>query len=183
MQFVLLMIRFIFRMASVFCKFILNDTQRCYTSSSWPKRIYTTVYHILNLHISQTSQLTIYLFRQPHKFIIRLNWLIFQLFLGVDIACKFAKYLLSSQLYQICYYPNCVVYLRCIFFTDTRPCKNGSTNTTYQQYDFKVAREGLFQWLLGREDLKNCCVQYFKTYLLKVMGLDHCISELQLKVN
>ena len=108
MQFVLLMIRFIFRMASVFCKFILNDTQRCYTSSSWPKRIYTTVYHILNLHISQTSQLTIYLFRQPHKLIIRLNWLIFQLFLGVDIACKFAKYLLSSQLYQICYYPNCL---------------------------------------------------------------------------
>ena len=112
MQFVLLMIRFIFRMASVFCKFILNDTQRCYTSSSWPKRIYTTVYHILNLHTSQTSQLTIYLFRQPHKLIIRLNWLIFQLFLGVDIACKFAKYLLSSQLYRYVTIPTvCVLTL------------------------------------------------------------------------
>ena len=169
MQFVLLMIRFIFRMASVFCKFILNDTQRCYTSSSWPKRIYTTVYHILNLHTSQTSQLAIYLFSQPHKFIIRLNWLIFQLFLGVDIACKFAKYLLSSQLYQICYYPNCVVYLRCIFFTDTRPCKNGSTNTKYQQYYFKVAREGLFQWLLAwpRGFKKLLCVVFQNILALK----------------
>ena len=159
MQFVLLMIRFIFRMASVFCKFILNDTQRCYTSSSWPKRIYTTVYHTYTL-THWPDQLASYLSFQPF---IRLNWLIFQLFLGVDIACKFAKYLLSSQLYQICYYPNCVVYLRCIFFTDTRPCKNGSTNTTYQQqYYFKVAREGLFQWLLAwPRGFKN---------ILKIMG-------------
>ena len=167
MQFVLLMIRFIFRMASVFCKFILNDTQRCYTSSSWPKRIYTTVYHILNLHTSQTIQLAIYLFSQPHKFIIRLNWLIFQLFLGVDIACKFAKYLLSSQLYQICYYPNCVVYLRCIFFLLIQ----GHVKMAVQMLHIsstilKQQGKGYFSGcLLGREDLKNCCVQYFKTYL------------------